>query len=500
MKDETLNITTSYCNDNELTTVDEFTNMLKQLAACDIIDNIDDIIERMNKKKRQIFEKKVLKKHGKPVKAIEIKKHGVLKTYYQTSAKWKASSNIRLASYDAVIDELAAYYKLDENGVVSVNDVFELAIAYKKNNENPQAATISKISADYKRFISNDFMNADITEITAEYLNQYSFELIRRETERGVAMTEKAFKNYKGVLNLIFDYAIKSISGNTPLIRDNPVKHMQNNAYFIKHCKESAKSVNPLQCEPQTDYNENDVIFSEDELREAEDIVRHRMTLKGYTKEDGYYVNGYVFLFAKLTGMRAAEIPALRWTDIKENYIWIHSQQLRANGTSGDHIYCPWTKDDKKHTGNGRRFPLFSSVKNLLDEIKSVQESLSIKSDYIFCHKNGEWIKKEAYETMLRRLFQSLGYNITNNHALRKSFNSNVLIPLGVDVTDRAAMLGHSVETNLRYYSYEKKDNTDALISILDGLEKVNESNENTNDNNLIRFEKRPKSPLKSTI
>ena len=108
--------------------------------------------------------------------------------------------------------------------------------------------------------------------------------------------------------------------------------------------------------------------------------------------------------------------------------------------------------------------------------------------------------KKEAYETMLRRLFQSLGYNITNNHALRKSFNSNVLIPLGVDVTDRAAMLGHSVETNLRYYSYEKKDNTDALISILDGLEKVNESNENTNDNNLIRFEKRPKSPLKSTI
>ncbi len=43
------------------------------------------------------------------------------------------------------------------------------------------------------------------------------------------------------------------------------------------------------------------------------------------------------------------------------------------------------------------------------------------------------------------------------NHALRMSLNSNVLIPLGISVADRAAMLGHSVETNLRFYSYAQK-------------------------------------------
>ncbi len=38
------------------------------------------------------------------------------------------------------------------------------------------------------------------------------------------------------------------------------------------------------------------------------------------------------------------------------------------------------------------------------------------------------------------------------------SLNSNVLIPLGISVADRAAMLGHSIETNLKYYSFAKKN------------------------------------------
>ena len=37
------------------------------------------------------------------------------------------------------------------------------------------------------------------------------------------------------------------------------------------------------------------------------------------------------------------------------------------------------------------------------------------------------------------------------------SLNSNVLLPLGISVADRAAMLGHSIETNLKFYSFAKK-------------------------------------------
>ena len=57
---------------------------------------------------------------------------------------------------------------------------------------------------------------------------------------------------------------------------------------------------------------------------------------------------------------------------------------------------------------------------------------------------------------------------MTNNHALRMSLNSNVLIPKGVSVADRAAMLGHSIETNLRHYSFAQKDYLDNVRAILD--------------------------------
>ena len=52
-----------------------------------------------------------------------------------------------------------------------------------------------------------------------------------------------------------------------------------------------------------------------------------------------------------------------------------------------------------------------------------------------------------------------MGYEVTNNHAFRKSLNSNVLIPLGIPITDRAYLLGHSVEVNARYYSHSHSEN-----------------------------------------
>lgn len=38
------------------------------------------------------------------------------------------------------------------------------------------------------------------------------------------------------------------------------------------------------------------------------------------------------------------------------------------------------------------------------------------------------------------------------------TLNSLVLIPAGFTVTERAAMLGHSVQTNLMYYSFDPRD------------------------------------------
>lgn len=187
-------------------------------------------------------------------------------------------------------------------------------------------------------------------------------------------------------------------------------------------------------------------------------------------KYGSYYINGYAMLFAIETGVRVGELCALKWEDIEEESIHIHSQQLANKEKGGKEYYLvPYTKNEKGESEDGRDFPLTRKTKALLDEIKEKQEKLKIESEFIFCHENGEWIKTDAYLTFLRRLCQSLNLKVTNNHALRMSLNSNVLIPMGISPADRAAMLGHSIETNLRFYSFAQKDYISNVRAKLDG-------------------------------
>ncbi|WP_373835220.1 tyrosine-type recombinase/integrase [Bacteroides heparinolyticus] len=151
----------------------------------------------------------------------------------------------------------------------------------------------------------------------------------------------------------------------------------------------------------------------------------------------------------------------------------------------------PYTKNEKGESEDGREFPLTRNIKSLLAEIRAKQDERGINSEFIFCDENGEWIKKDAYITFLRRLCQSKNFNVTNNHALRMSLNSNVLIPKGVSVADRAAMLGHSIETNLRYYSFAQKDYLDNVRAILDS--DCDDFSEGTlrEPHNIIQFSKK---------
>ena len=170
------------------------------------------------------------------------------------------------------------------------------------------------------------------------------------------------------------------------------------------------------------------------------------------------------------TGMRVAELCALKWDDIDEKSIHIHAQQLTERPKGGkNYIYAEWTKDEKGISQGGRYFPITTQIRLILNSLKNIQTCKMIKNKYVFCDINGNWIKIDAYTSCLRRLMKSLGYSITNNHAFRMSLNSNVFIPNNVSPTKRAELLGHSVETDLRHYSYAQIDAEDDTLSKLEG-------------------------------
>lgn len=90
------------------------------------------------------------------------------------------------------------------------------------------------------------------------------------------------------------------------------------------------------------------------------------------------------------------------------------------------------------------------------------------KSDWVFAKMDGNWTTTVAYEKCLRVGCRNLELNLTNNHAIRMYLNSYVFIPKGIEVADRAALLGHSVEVNLKYYTFAE-DNMDKFRKILNG-------------------------------
>ncbi len=355
---------------------------------------------------------------------------------------------------EILLDKLMEYYGLTTLDF-KMRTVFEQALDHKDRTESVDKKTLDHLEDTFNRFIDDDLASKDIRTIDCDMLSEHTLKTLRKlqwTDDQGVThkIKKKAYLDYKSTLNVIFGYAL--LKG---YITVNPLTKFKNKVFY-KEC-DCTKAIS------------EEKIFSEDELAKIKEEVRSRFKYKRYK---GYFINGYAILFAIETGIRVAEVASLKWADIKSNHIHIHSQQLFNNRKGGkEYYYANWTKNEKGIPISGRSFPLSHAIKDLLSELKELQKQKGIVSEFVFCHENGEWIKTDAYISCLRRLLRSMGYDITNNHAFRMSLNSNVLdAKLGLPAAKRAELLGHSVETNLKYYTFATKDDMDDLVDLFDSI------------------------------
>lgn len=196
----------------------------------------------------------------------------------------------------------------------------------------------------------------------------------------------------------------------------------------------------------------------EDEAFQPEEVELIHNYVWKRVKRLKYDVNGYSILFSSHTGVRQGEIPSLRWDDIGDRLIHIHSQQndhITDNGK--EYYYNPTTKNEKGESRNGRYIPLTKEVKHILEQLKAKQTALGIVSEWVFAKEDGNWITTVAYyESLYKICVEKLHLKLSNNHAFRIALNSYVLIPMGLEAPERARILGHSVETNLKHYTFSR--------------------------------------------
>ena len=412
---------------------------------------IDEKMKKRKEEERKAKEYAVLKAHvtadGTSRSIHVLNKNG--KTLWKTRLAGK--KDLTATTRDALIDKLYDHYRdqilpPEQKKSYSIESEFQKILDTYKLEKNPTDNTIYKHEKNFKRFLlGTDFAKKELCEIEELDVLEFTYNLVHNEETK---LKAKAFDEYVTLIKLIFRNAKKT---KPALITSNPVAEIDFSVYKVD-------------CE-QTKAQSQNKILSPEEIERIREICLKRI------KKNVYYVRGYMILLAIETGMRVGELCSLRWEDIiwkptKESpapCIYIHTQLLShydKKRTKLLYEIVDWTKGEKKKKNHvGRKFPMTRNISEILITLMAKQKSLGIYNEngFVF-EENGNFVTTVSYEKCLKRICKSLGYEVTNNHALRMSLNSNVLIPRGIPETIRALWLGHSVRVNIEHYSFAEKD------------------------------------------
>lgn len=108
-----------------------------------------------------------------------------------------------------------------------------------------------------------------------------------------------------------------------------------------------------------------------------------------------------------------------------------------------------------------------------------------------------------AYYEALNKVSKKLVLRLSNNHVFRMALNSYVYVPMGVPITERAKLLGHSVDTNLKHYTFARSDEylneLGEMINTFNAKERVTES-DNEKETLKLSTSKQEKRALKPRI
>lgn len=221
-------------------------------------------------------------------------------------------------------------------------------------------------------------------------------------------------------------------------------------ATFAFAMKKGYCTSNPAQSADPSDYYKDCDLTRKS--AEEKEFSEHELTLlHDDLMKDASNPRALMTLLAMETGMCPGELAAIHKSDVENEFLHIHRQQiLDKKADTGQRYYeVPYTKDEKMRPHGGRRFPITLRIRSVL----ALTAQIPGESEYLFHDPDSEEaVKKDTYCKYLARHCRTLGFTTTNNHAFRVALNSR-LIAEGFSPADRALLLGHAVETNERNYS-----------------------------------------------
>lgn len=322
-----------------------------------------------------------------------------------------------------IYNYLYDFYKAQEDAAKTFQDVFDLLMKHKKE----LARSDQTIAEDtrYFGFVDPKIKSKPIADITEDELRHW---LIKQYMP--TMPKQQALKKMLQVLNQTFRYG-----HDKNLCHGNPAEFLHYDDYASK-------------CDLTTRSNEEHS-FSDEEIA----------ILKENALKDLSNPHNIAMLISMETGLRAGELAALRWKDVRKNRLHVHSQQIRDRSKEHQSFeMVRYTKNERRKPKGGRFVPITPECQKALE----YAQNLPGESEFILHNKAGRAIIKDSYEQFLRRKCHSLGIDTTHNHAFRVAFNAR-LIADNLDGNERCYVLGHTMQTNERCYSFSDERKLDSI-------------------------------------
>lgn len=256
------------------------------------------------------------------------------------------------------------------------------------------ASTTCRMYDDLKTTMQKpdfELFNMPLGKITNDDINLYF------ESLQGLIAYSTA-KRIRSVLNQVFELAVKE-----KIFNKNPVHNIKLKESYFKETR---------------DRN----FLSADEIK----LFINYIDSKEKEPLD------IMLIFIIHTGLRVGELLGLKWSDIRNDYIYITNNRVR----NGHSYIC---KKPKSKAGI-RKIPLSDKAKEILNYFSSLENK---NEEFVFVQKNGKLPEREVLRYHLNKACKESGVPTVSIHELRHSFGS-LLLAKGVDIKVVSTLMGHS--------------------------------------------------------
>lgn len=394
---------------------------LEKSPKCGII-NMDEVLNIINMKKNI--------QQAKAIHPYEI--HHTEKSGYFTVVDDDTQPNgkrkIRKCSEEKLWDALAEWY-LDNKNNITLKELFEKWLEWKRTPHNQD--NIKRILASWNAYYLNEPLSRKILEkpmskVTSLMLREWAESLLKKH----YPVDKKKFSRIFTIVNQCFEYAA-----------DEDINIVSENIW-----QKARKKINRDLITSNPTPSDEEQVFTDEERRQLKDMVRD--DLIHYKKQASSAGLQILFLFE--TGLRIGECCGLKWSDIRDNRLYIRRQATNEG-----------VKDWTKSTSGYRDIPLTKEAQNILQEVRQFNQEHGYHAEWIFQSNNPDYdfrLSYNAADRKLRKLCTRLDTVIKSPHKCRKTCISTLLDCPDINNRTVQRFAGHQdLSTTFGYYSFERK-------------------------------------------